>query len=121
MIDPIPAAGDYGGSCDTCERGQAKPGHQQCAACERLALEALNQLQQLVSDDDSALADLNAAILYARARGLAVASSVNKDDPTGEDGTTGAPVTVTYVAFPGAFTTDAECGQTSVTVKGRRF
>jgi hypothetical protein len=28
-------AGDYGGSCDTCERGQAKPGHRQCGYCER--------------------------------------------------------------------------------------
>jgi len=28
-------AGDYGGTCDTCANGRAKPGHQQCPACER--------------------------------------------------------------------------------------
>lgn len=45
-------AGDYGGSCDTCERGQVKLGHRLCPACERrIDQAALDQLHDDINED----------------------------------------------------------------------
>jgi len=46
-------AGDYGGSCDTCAQGQAKPGHRQCPACERRAAEEQDETPEELDEEEA--------------------------------------------------------------------